>query len=414
MSLSKKIREASLDDLVARYSEQHTLTPAATDLLTAINLRAAENDIYLAHQSETLISDVLQAVNKAVQEKKQRNTALDEIYELISQGLNKEGTKNRKDHKNQGTFDTNSLHLRSKRTQFQDHDMTLFTPKSWNNIEVLAVVIRNNKQSEDLAVEGIKTAIHDPKKKHIIIAVGPGHYRLISITKPAPGEQYQIDLFGPYGTNDARVIQGMALKWLKQCGINQAQIAKPKLEAPKHTQTDGYACGDYTCAHSHRKMKEFGAPTSAYDEHLIAALDAQGNRNDALREVFRQKSQDPAYSTKAATKPVVVQDKPETTKPIVVKSKAVTAKPTPVQQTKTETPKALDEKEQQVLNANFIKTPKNEATRDNYRETLTSLISSRDTIFQKAKELKKKSNLSDEELAIQLQSEELENAFKPK
>ncbi|HHF7371915.1 TPA: hypothetical protein ACPSKD_003334 [Legionella anisa] len=79
-----------------------------------------------------------------------------------------------------------------------------------------------------------------------------------------------------------------------------------KTTGPTHPQTDAYACGDFTCAYSHKKMKELSAQDRAYNQNLITVLDSRGNKGDALRYASREES-----SKLAKSKPIVQQPEEE-------------------------------------------------------------------------------------------------------
>lgn len=407
MPLSREMQQKSLEGIIGYYYDKEiNLTAEESELLTKVNKLAADDNTLLSGQTSAILDELLESIRGAIK------PTVAEMYDVIKQRLNENTLENQARHRAQGHFDVTPLHVRAPMDELQDHDMTRFMPKSFGNIVVLAVTNQNeyNNVTKKLAVEGIRAALNDDNKKHIILPMGPGHYRLMCITKPVPGEQYKVDLFGPYGEEDGRALTGLALELLTASGIVASQIAQPNLEGPTHKQPDGYACGDYTCAHAHEKMKAFGAPASAYDERLIFALNKQGNHDNALRNVFRAISANSDYvipDTVLNVEPVI-PDKPVSPAQVQPKPEATAAS----EAKKPETGISLDAQEQHVFEINFVKTANPTEASSNYKQELMNLISSRNTLFHKAEGLKGKSDLSDEELAITLQAEELRKAFK--
>lgn len=411
MSLGLNIQNQCLAELLNLYSDLYSRTQLthqraqAQMLLRSINELSARDDIPLSWQSEATLRELMENVRRAV-EIHDDNAAV-KIYETVKLRLNADTTQNQARHKAQGRFDATPLYTRPERDQLQDHDMTRFMPKSNGNIEVLAVANQYDHTSIRLAIDGIKSALRDETKKHILIPVGPGHYRLMSIMKPRIGEkQYSIALFGPYGEMDGKAIENLARDWLKQCGIGAENIAPPKYEGPAHRQTDGYSCGDYTCAHSHKKMKELGAQTGAYDERLIHVLEGQGNQGGALRNLLRNMSRNPAFIMGAEV------TNASTNQP-VAKKEHMFVKSKPHRDAFKHKP-AFSKEEQCIFKANYVDNINNIKPQKHYKQVLTMLILNRNTIFSRAEKLVNKTTLSDEELAIKLQSEELKRAFKKK
>lgn len=415
MSLSNIIKQESLQYLIGLYSSiyEHTQprvqkAQEARELLEAINELASQEDIFLARQSEATLKELIDNVYLAVENNLKDDVARN-IYERVKQNLKADTSQNQARHKGQGRFDTTALHLRAVNDQLQDHDMTRFMPKSHGNIEVLAVVNQYDPVSVRLVLEGIQTALRDATKKHILIPVGPGHYRLMSIQKPGTGEtQYSLSLFGPYGQGDGAQIEKKAKEWLGQCGISAANLAPTNYEGPTHRQPDGYACGDYTCAQSHKKMRELGADTSAYDQRFINVLEASGNQGGALRNLLRNISRDPAFTMGDAHPMQAIHQSPSVAKkePAIVQSEP--------KEDLSKKKRGFTEEEKRVFKANFVSDKANKKSERHFKQELTKLIFDRHTIFSRSEKLGNKptQNMTDEELAMKLQAQELRRVFK--
>ncbi|KTD21435.1 hypothetical protein [Legionella israelensis] len=274
----------SIDSFIKRYKKK--LPPESLKLLKAINALAAEESVALGAQSDKVIKLVGKQLEKSFDESSLQDAATS-IYSLVIEQMDRETDENRRRHRAQGHYDQKYIHERSLRDQLQDHDMSLLMPKPYGNIEVLGPVNRFDSRSVEAAQEGIALALQNKKFKHIFIPIGPGHWRGVYLTKPVDGTgKYQLELFDPYGPGGANAIRGMTLDLLKKCGIKASQITITTT-GPINPQQDAYACGDFTSAYSHKKMKELGAPSTAYNQELINVLDTQGNKKDSLRHATR-------------------------------------------------------------------------------------------------------------------------------
>ena len=367
MALSKELEKQSLNDLKMAYYANR-LSKKQIAYLTEINKLAAGIDICLSRQSQAVITLILTQLQKS-------SIDANKIHSLILEQLDRETDENKRRHQAQGHFNRENIHLRDFRSQLQDHDMSSLMPKSYDNIEVLAPINRFDR-STDLVQEGIAAALKDTHIRHIIIPVGPGHWRGVYLTKPVNDKDcFQLELFDPYGPSGANAIRQVSLGLLEKCGIKENRI-EIKLTGPTHRQTDGYACGDFTCAHSHKKMQEFGATDTHYKQELITALEMHGNKDDFLRHTVREVSH--------GLTNVEMHE--------------------------------LTPSEQQVL-ITTTSAQKNPTTL--YKETIHNLIQNKDSIFSLARKANEKDaaseQLSDEELAAKLQAEEFTRVgIKPK
>ncbi|MDR3443428.1 MAG: hypothetical protein P4L65_10500 [Legionella sp.] len=382
MSLSQKIKDQSLQTLISHYSPKK-LTLEGRERLKALNTLAAVNGVALSMQSAAVINLIYKQLENSFP-KSSRPDVVASIYSLVIEQMDRETYENKRKHQAQGSFERKNIHQRKLHDQLQDHDMNLLMPKSHGDIEVLAPVNRFDT-SIDAVREGITAALKNKEINHVVIPIGPGHWRGIYLTKPVDAKGiYQLELFDPYGPNGATAIKQMTLDLLAKCGIQKTHIAI-KETGPTHPQQDGYACGDFTCAHSHKKMKEFGAKSMAYNQELITALEGDGNKKDSLRHTSRK-------VTTALNTPVILSKVVE--KPLENK---------------------LTPQEENILTTT-ISAQKNPSVA--YKQEIASLIKNRHSIFAQANTARYKEEkaqpLSDKELATKLQAEELSNAgFKP-
>ncbi|MBL7481788.1 DUF456 domain-containing protein [Legionella bononiensis] len=290
MALSDKIKLESYNSLVRVYEGR--LNETDKQLLSLINDFAADDDIALHLQGVTITDYLIDQIKEAKSEQYDDISEVSNlIYGLVLNRMETHSQSNRNRHRNQGRFDQSGLHLRSARDQLQDHDMTLLMPNSTGNISVMAVLNRYDPSSALAIQDVLASELFNENIQHIIIPVGPGHWRGVYLTKPTEDEVfYELELFDPYGPSGASAIKDYTLKLLEQCGLNK-ELIRIKYSGPKHPQGDAYSCGDFTCAHSHKKMQELGAPTGSYNQNLITTLDNLGNKDDVLRMATRDEIQ---------------------------------------------------------------------------------------------------------------------------
>ncbi|MGQ3890067.1 hypothetical protein ACQUW5_13680 [Legionella sp. CNM-1927-20] len=296
MPLSQECRDKSLADLINYYQRKQILTGQQITLLKEINnLAAADGDgIFLSEQTDKVRAIIGQGLIgqrlKGQFDESSCKEVASSIYTKVIEQLDREKVENQRLYRRAGNFNQKYIHQRHLKDELQDHDMVLLMPKSHGNIEVLAPINRFDKKSIEAVQQGLFAALKSKQIKHIVIPIGPGHWRSIYLTKPDNDtDNYELELFDPYGPIGAIAIQGIALELLKRCGIDIDKVTV-KTTGPTHPQGDSYACGDFTCAYSHKKMQEFGAPNTAYNQELINVLDTEGNRQDALRHKTREVS----------------------------------------------------------------------------------------------------------------------------
>lgn len=289
MALSSVIKLESYNSLVLRYTDQ--LNETDKQVLELINDIAAEDDIPLYKQHINITDHLIKLIKASQTEKNDDLLGTSFlIYSLVTELMASQSVVNRNRHLSQGHFDLTALHHRAIRDQMQDHDMTLIMPKSTGNISVFAVLNRFDPSSADSIHDVLASELFNDNIDHIIIPVGPGHWRGVYLTKPSPELDevlFDVELFDPYGPTGAAALDAYTLNLLANCGIPK-ELINIRHTGPAHPQGDAYSCGDFTNAHSHKKMKEFGAPKGNYNENLVNTLENFGNIYDTLRFMTRE------------------------------------------------------------------------------------------------------------------------------
>ena len=358
--LNPESKATSLRELIENYTAtQGDIEEHQRLLIEAANEFAAQDDLALSRQSSNSINTLFSQIKRTKSGLNVEATSK-EIYTKFKKESDRETLFARNSHNAQGHFNTTPLHSRDLKDQMQDHDMTQLMPKSSQHIEVMAVFNQEDRSIIEPLKTGIVTALKNQDINHIMLPIGPGHWRGIYLTKPTDNNtKYELELFDPYGPEGAEYIELTTLKLLEECGITKDQL-NITYSGPNHPQTDVYACGDFTCAYSHKKMQSFGADQSAYNSDLIRALDHAGNENNSLRAVTREIASE-----------------------------------------------TLTPKEVKILNKS-VESSVNKVS--DYKKALTELIVNRDAIIEQAKKASdKKTPLSDEEYAATLQAEEFKN-----
>ncbi len=291
MALSSGIQRKSYDTLVLKYANK--LSETDKQLLELVNNIASQNNIPLYLQNQDVLDSLIKHIHASETQNNKNlpRTAL-LVYDVITCLMESQSTINRSRHLAQGHFDLTPLHLRAIKDQMQDHDMTLSMPQSVGNISVLAVLNRFDPSSANAIKDVLASELFNEEKKHIIIPVGPGHWRGAYITRPSEEQNeafYDVELFDPYGARGATAIDSYVQELLTNCGIPR-ELIKLRHSGPRHPQGDAYSCGDFTNAYSHKKMKQYGATKGYYNEILVNTLDNLGNVDNVLRFMTREET----------------------------------------------------------------------------------------------------------------------------
>jgi hypothetical protein len=299
----------------------------------------------------------------------------------------------KKIHADNGQYDGDALHLRSFRDQLQDHDMQQLMPQSHGDIEVFAAYRVGDVGILQSHAENLGTIFFgNDNINHVIIPIGPGHWRGMCLTKPTlSNPKYQLEIFDPYGPDNARLIKKGTLDLLYEFGLHKEQI-EITYAGPKIPQKDDYACGDFTCAYINQKVRNLSKGSAPYKKALVETYESVGNTADALRQTSR------AESERLSPRLHIEAEAPSTT--------AGTKKSGPT----------LNAQEEEVMTRRLKASPQiSKKQIKQYKGFLESLLLERNSIFEKAKKADSKSYLSDEELSAKLQAKEFRLAgLKPK
>lgn len=191
-------------------------------------------------------------------------------------------------HARNGHYDNRPLHELSFCEQMQDNHLTALMPKSdpKRGIDVLAPVNQNDSGLVGAMKEALINILQNEQQIHyVVMAVGPGHWRGVYLIKPQNDtSKYQLEIFDPMGPHGAKTIERFVLDLL---GIDESRI-DISFSGPPHPQRDGYACGDFTCSYSHKKMLDFGASCPSWANELINMLEQNGNTKHMLRCTTRK------------------------------------------------------------------------------------------------------------------------------
>lgn len=376
MSLSHSIEQQSYTAITSAFTRKHPLTTKAKLLLEKVHHRLSTKDIAASMQSAQFIQTLVSLVHHQQSQKdlnKTAQTIIQQLYRIHAE----ESRLLHVSHIRAGHFDETALHERALKDEMQDHDMIRFMPKSHGTIEILAPIHQTDVASIAAVQEGVRAALTDHSKQHLCFAMGPGHWRGVYISKPQRADgPYQVEIFDPYGPEGATRIESQVKHILASVGLTADKCIIQR-SGPPISQKDGYACGDFTCAYSHKKMREFGAPQEHYNKALITVIEHSGNQDNLLRETTRALSAGRPVPTRALERPLTKQE-------LDVVEKTTEKSPTTV-----------------------------------YKNLIQDLIRTRDSIFTTANSANQKESqgrdLSDEELAAKLQAQEFENVgLKPK
>lgn len=358
-----------------------------------------------------------------------------------------------------GHYTTDPLHTRALFVQMEDHDINRLMPKSHGNVEVFTAIDQFDPRALPSMIgdptkggRGINGALADENTKHIMIPVGPGHYRGVYISKPEKaGDKYKIEIFDPFGEPGAHALDNFVVKLMGECGIAPEKLDIRHTEQLAHAQKDGYACGDFTAAFSHLKMKEFAK--SGYDATFVEVLEKTGNEDGALRAAMRSRTQGLDPVNVQSTKPpvqkhtlpplpplppvstintakgqVAPKNEPKVNvvavnpalEPVVAPQPPVTAKPATASKesiTLTQEENSWLNQEEKQLEEKLLKTAKLQKTNKGVETEVSKLIDSRTGTRQKffkdaVKDLKGERLSSQTKELLKLSDKELEKALK--
>lgn len=301
---------------------------------------------------------------------------------------------------NNGSYSLKPIHERERNAWLEDHDILHFMPKSIGNIDILAPMDRNLPIQNMISF--LSPPLTNPNIQHLLFPLGLGHWRSIALTKPSANKpRYMLEIFDSFGKESAKIVQQYLLNILSQCGIPTKEI-DVKLSTCVVPQKDTFSCGDFTCAYSHQKMLDFGAPAENVNIVLINALNT-GNQDNNLRKTLLEISNAPAPAASKTTLATTPSNAPS---PAVSETTLAT--------TPSNAP-ALAVSETRLTkapsNAPAPVASENKLALNNH---IKELLAIKDSLFKSAQDAQKKQQsnqpLTDEELATILQVEEFKKA----
>lgn len=393
MALDLELTASILQILRSRFLS-HELSTRADERLVALNNLAASRDVDLSAQSDTVTTLIISQLEKP--SSLNLDDTVNSIYLVIEEQMARETHENRRTHNAQGQFSKKRIHRRPLNGELDDGDMSMIMPPSDESISVLAPINRFDTSLEAVQ-HGIKDGLNNNKVHTIIFPVGPGHWRGVVLKKP-PGsnENYQIELFDPYGPSGAATIEQIVLKLVNECGIDKNKITVTTT-GPSKPQRDGFSCGDYVLAYMHQQMQKLGAPETTYNTDLISIYESHGNNeNNGLRHEIRAiscKLSEQALSSRSSAPGSMLSSDV-----LAVEGNRIL--------------KAIEKSFTHHEKIVFATTLSSQQTPSpSYKKEIASLIKYRGNIFSQAnaalEKERKAEPLSDEELAAKLQAEEL-------
>ncbi len=282
----ENIAKKSLEKLLLRYPAKKPATEALQALLEDIALTAAFHGTPIDSQSETFLTMLFEQL-----EEHQNNIGVHTsqyIFSKLIEIIDEETTEAKREHALHGGYSAVKVHRRAFSSWLEDHDVNALMPESTDNVAVIASVDRFATRTHESAREAIQMALNNEDVTHVFMPIGPGHWRGFYLSKPVNTQnKYSLELFDPYGPDGAKSIESFAVNVLLK-PIIPANMLDILFTGPNRPQADGYACGDFTCAYSHKKMKEFDETAGVHNEDFITVLDSEGNASDALRHKTRE------------------------------------------------------------------------------------------------------------------------------
>ena len=337
------------------FTKQGTLSAQKTNALEAIDAFFKEKKVNLDKQPQNFIQAILADLNEYTERDFGTpdtifKRALERFESLSPAHIHAQ-------HHARAAYDNKPLNQCPTRLLMTTEHLQEAMPKSTDEIQVLATIGANPTAWESVQAAAINALATG---KRVIFPIQQyNHFRLV-VANPSedPSNPVQVELFDSMGEEHAKAAIALVTQFFN--GVNIEIVTNQ----PTHLQKDGYSCGDYVAARAHQIM--------GHETPLVKALDAQGNNNDALREVIRGSLEE--YDQEEHQAHSTHQDKLIET---LVSSSNVRPEMT-----------------------------------EQYKAILKSLIDSKDTIFQNAKDITdaNKTSLTDEEIATIEQANEFKKA----
>jgi hypothetical protein len=145
--------------------------------------------------------------------------------------------------------------------------------------------VNQDDGSAMIIIEAAANALKKSDIKHVMFAVGPGHWYWVTISKlENQGALYAVEVFNPYCSASENIYQFLT-PLLTQHGITsivQTPVVNNRMIKP---QNDRYSCGYYAAAYAHLKVQQLDN-TARCNQDMINALRHGNSYNDPyLRNV---------------------------------------------------------------------------------------------------------------------------------
>ncbi|MDF1677549.1 MAG: hypothetical protein P1U32_02505 [Legionellaceae bacterium] len=279
------IAKKSVENLLLQYPAKQPATEEQKVLLQDVARTAAFYGTPIDSQSETFLVTLFEQLEAYKDDINEHTPKY--IFSKLTEIMDKETAEAKREHARHGGYSAVKVHRRTFSSWLEDHDVNALMPKSTERVTVIAPVNRFDAGTHKSTQEAIRIALEHEDITHVLIPIGPGHWRGLYLTKPLYTEnKYSLELFDPYGPEGAKSIESFAINVLLKSSI-PADKLDITFTGPLKPQRDGYACGDFTCAYSHKKMKAINSAANVHDDEFIDVLDSHGNANDVLRHKTR-------------------------------------------------------------------------------------------------------------------------------
>lgn len=292
-----------------------------------------------------------------------------------------------------GQFDSIPLHLKSGPVELTDKDVTKLMPSSAGNIEVLAAIHLSSTKSSIPVLDQVINSFVNRDIGHIVLPVGPGHWRGVHISKPTEDNpNYHVEVSDSMGVDSAQRINGLIKEIFSSQGIENYEV---EYAAPKVPQKDAYSCGDFMCSYAHKKVQALAPDAGNTSLKMIEAYDtANGNADAGLRGQIKK-----IDSSLAAGEQI---DAGGTYVPLPMDETTVTVRASVIAKLSAPLEMASE------YDKNLLETNAPDYG-EKGQDALKTLINAREVLFAQRKSGAAVED-ADHALALQLQCEEFENA----
>jgi hypothetical protein len=341
------------------FNKQNALSEQQQDALEAIDAFFSEGEVNLERQSQDFIQKILDDLKNYQAKDFAEDAGLpDTIFKRALERFKMLSSAHiHAQHHARAVYNNKPLSQCPPDQLMTTEHLDAAMPKSEKNFEVLGTISSDPRGWESVRNAALKALAAG---KQVIFPIQSlSHFRLVIATPSRDDPRHiAVELFDSMGKAHAQAAVDIVTSFF---GDGNIKIVESQ---PTHLQKDGYSCGDYVAAHAHQIM--------GHAIPLVTTLDECGNKDHALRKVTRGGSLEYAPEEHQAH---------STQEEELIKT---------------------------LLSSSNLKPDKT----DQYREILKTLIGSKDTIFQKAKDITdaKKDSLTDEEMATVEQAREFRNA----